>query len=535
MHALRNPSFLRPSSRPSSPAPVSPMTRTSSEPGSERTLWPHHKISLSSLSNFRKPAVCPPSPNSPPALLIQDGSYLEALGLKLSEAVSKALSQPATATGGADVLNGKRPIPEGRGRALGALIAAELKATHGNVHLQRAILRLLQRPLSVVLTNLSSNLLPLLSSPAFLTPPAPSVQNPNPNPTQNHALALAHFAGELLDSISGLDLDASHDLRGDGLKAVKEGLASLVGRVVNPLVAGVKNELIPIIQGLEQPNPAWSMNGKTPNGTKALHSHQHHSIAALHSIIPVYAKALARYTSPPCCQTNLAALLICLVWRGLVALAHRPSAPRQRSSSFSAPVITASSTLRKRLGGSRTPPTTPPDTPPASKFTIKLPPTRPPSPPTASIPTTAADTRSLYDLLGTLPKPAATNQVAHEAVDEAFEALAALTALLSAVNSGSVVREDLDLELLTTGLPVLIAIPVLIRWAGRDETNSISTMLVITETEYRDGCLAGFGRADECTGVVGQRVLEILRIDNTCDTKTQMIIKWLELKIAEMD
>ena len=53
---------------------------------------------------------------------MQDGSYLEALSLKLSEAVSKALAQPSGPAG--ELLGGRRPIPAGRGQALGLLIAS---------------------------------------------------------------------------------------------------------------------------------------------------------------------------------------------------------------------------------------------------------------------------------------------------------------------------------------------------------------------------------------------------------------------------
>lgn len=56
--------------------------------------------------------------------LVQDGSYLEVLGLKLSEAVSKALAQPAGPAAAHEQLGTRRPIPSGRGRALGAFITA---------------------------------------------------------------------------------------------------------------------------------------------------------------------------------------------------------------------------------------------------------------------------------------------------------------------------------------------------------------------------------------------------------------------------
>ena len=55
---------------------------------------------------------------------MQDGSYLEALSLKLSEAVSKALAQPSGPAPAGELLGGRRPIPAGRGQALGLLIAS---------------------------------------------------------------------------------------------------------------------------------------------------------------------------------------------------------------------------------------------------------------------------------------------------------------------------------------------------------------------------------------------------------------------------
>lgn len=55
---------------------------------------------------------------------MQDGSYLEILSLKLSEAVSKAFVQPSGPAATIELVGGKRPVPAGRGRALGALIAS---------------------------------------------------------------------------------------------------------------------------------------------------------------------------------------------------------------------------------------------------------------------------------------------------------------------------------------------------------------------------------------------------------------------------
>ena len=49
---------------------------------------------------------------------------MEVLNLKLSEAVSKALAQPPGPPLPNEFVNGRRPIPSGRGTSLGNLIAS---------------------------------------------------------------------------------------------------------------------------------------------------------------------------------------------------------------------------------------------------------------------------------------------------------------------------------------------------------------------------------------------------------------------------
>ena len=118
MNALR-PSIFRPTSRPSSPAPA--LTPQASE-GANAERAPR-SIARLSLSGFRR---LPPTRSmslSQAASTIQDGSYLQVLSLKLSEGVSKALAQPVGAATASECLNGRRPIPAGRGREFGYLIA----------------------------------------------------------------------------------------------------------------------------------------------------------------------------------------------------------------------------------------------------------------------------------------------------------------------------------------------------------------------------------------------------------------------------
>ncbi|PCH43395.1 hypothetical protein WOLCODRAFT_121877 [Wolfiporia cocos MD-104 SS10] len=439
--ALKSPSFFRPISRPSSPAPALPAVSSDAAMGTERSARPLSKLSLSS---FRRPSPSPaPTQGRSPPTVTQDGSYIEVLGLKLSEAVTKALTQPTGPGAPHELLNGRRPIPVGRGRALGALIASEVKASRENTHLHRALLRTLHRPLSVLYSNISTDLLPLLSSAAFRDPPAPTPQNPNFNATQLHALGLATLAGELLETFDGLGLGQETDMRGDGLKGIREGLVSVVKRVVDPLLNGMKSELLPLLDALETA-PA------VPSAPKATRSPvPHPSIMTLQGLIPVYARALARVATSTTAEVLLTSLLISLVWHGLVAVAHRPSplpsppgSPVLSSGSSSQSTGTAPSApkagnqKRHASMSSGTPPATPP------RFGLmKLPPSRPPTPPGlhASRGTTAAaDARALIGLLGLLPRPAADKEptrFAREAVDEALAALSTLTALLEAAQS----------------------------------------------------------------------------------------------------
>jgi hypothetical protein len=118
MHALKTPAFLRPSNQPSSPAPrpADPVAAF------ERASRPLNRLSLGSFK--RTSPVPSPTSSIIPMTLIQDGSYLEMLSLKLSEAVTKALAQPTGPATANEQLEGRRPIPVGRGRALSALIAS---------------------------------------------------------------------------------------------------------------------------------------------------------------------------------------------------------------------------------------------------------------------------------------------------------------------------------------------------------------------------------------------------------------------------
>jgi hypothetical protein len=112
MNVLKSPSIFRPTSRPTSPTTAD--TNSTADRTSRRM----------SIGSFRRPStsVSTFSPLAIPGPLVQDGSYLETLSLKLNEAVSRSLAHPTVPATASEQLGGKQPIPTGRGKALGALI-----------------------------------------------------------------------------------------------------------------------------------------------------------------------------------------------------------------------------------------------------------------------------------------------------------------------------------------------------------------------------------------------------------------------------
>ena len=396
-------------------------------------------------------------------------------------------------------------------------------------------MRSLQRPLSALLTNLSNNLLRLLSSPEFLNPPAPTIQAPDPNPTQAHALSFATLAGELLEVFDELGLGLDSDVRGDGLKSTREGLLSVTTRVIHPLVAGIKAELITLIEALE--SPASTLAPKTATSSKAIITH-HSSVITLQAVVPIYARALMRYFSTTPTQSHLASLEISVVWRALVALSHRT--PLQLTPP-SSPNLALAGVKKGRAVGN-----TPPTTPPSTRFTLKLPPSRPPSPPTLHpiMPPIVGDVRAVCDMLSSLPRPAADREatrLAREAVSDACGGLKALLRLMESVQTSTThSAEDLARQLgdLTADLPTLIALPIILNayvFTGeKGGHRSVPSILGLSEERYRRECLTGFGRAEECTAVVGQRVLDVLsgQPGLSSDPVADAVIRWLKTEVT---
>ena len=520
-YTLKNQPVLRSASCPSSPPP-SPDSPVVTERARPLTKVPFN-LRRSSLTLATSPC---PSP-------IQDKSYLEALGLRLNEAVSKALAHPSGSSLPSELLNGRRPIPAGRGRALGILIASyvgvcysllrllimvssELQVARDNKSLYRAVLRALHKPLSVLLSDLSALLLPLLSSTAFLRPSAPTLTTSIPNATQLHAIAISDFAGELLSSFNDMALGLDTDSRSDGLKPIRAGLVSLIARVLTPLITGIKDTMIPLVDALE--NPAKTTSQKV-----------HPSIVALQSLVPVYARALARYASTHPSHTLLASFLISIVWRALVALSHRP--------------MVAQSSLQVVLTekGQHVASPAVPSVAPTGLFKFKYGSSRPASPSTLSA--AAADAKALCKILSHFPRP--QTSVAKEAVDEAFVHLEALTSFLEVAEDpffgvGKAVGEIADdIHDLTDELPTLIALPVLVNMRCfaniiDPKVRTVSAFVNVPEDVYRREYLAGFGRAEQYGPVVAQRILDEIST-RPIVVHSECFVVWLKDRLGQID
>ena len=388
----------------------------------------------------------------------------------------------------------------------------------------------------MLLSNISAHLLPLLSSPQFLA--TTLTQQPSClNATQLHAVGLATLVGEILEAFDELGLGQEVDGRPDGLRVIREGLANLVMRVVNPLIASVQSELLPLIDGLEKPSPI-GRTGSGLNSKSAKTSTPHPSIVGLQAAVPLYAKALAKIAAVDAAQSSLGAMLITLVWHGLVALAHRPFTSGSPPGSPKLP----SATTKPKTRQSTTPPTSPPP-----RFTTILPHSRPSTPPNHPVGSSlSGDARALFDILGHIAKPSkdkAARLLASEAVDEAFDALGSLVSLLDLIHNNPRSRATLnfeaDLTAVTDDLPTLIGLPILLHayvaTGGSQEGGepcSVASILGMTEDGYRANCLVGFNRADECEEVVGKHVICVLR-HGSATLGAAMVANWLERQIRD--
>lgn len=449
------------------------------------------------------------------------------------------------------------------------------------------------------------------------------------NATQIHALALAHFASELLETFDALSLGWSSQRNqhaGDGLRPDKEALESVVSKVVGPFLAVIRREVGAAVAEAETDPTA---------------------IAHLNNVLTRVAPLLARVTfagdvgQSLYMQSMLATLEIGTIWSCLAALANRPI-PRTAAAceelpldalggevrrSVSAGELRNSESEKEKSGDSLRPPqadyvsqlpsyVTPPDTPQVSPFKVltdvdvkekerrlsvssaggktsarlltppatkklslvKLPSLKPltsaraPSPPqghavikassesklsastTSSSPPSssssppsprsrsgtdaasviapldcllvalrgiARDTHIVCAAIKRLPLPL-EGGLARDAVDEATKEMTGFLAFMEYLigvdtNAQPTLQGRLrDVEHLmrkTRQTPMLLAMPILLRVALASSPfstapDTVSGWIALSEGEYRQTCLTGFRKADECAPIVGKAFLK---------------------------
>jgi len=396
-------------------------------------------------------------------------SYCTLLGMKLNEAVAKAL------IGGAEgpVWDRRRPVPAGKGKALGLLISGEF--TNGpngsDTFTQRAILRSVQRPLSVLLTNIQGLMTPLLASPQFLPASPPPVTLPA---AQVHALALAVFAGELSDALL-----VPHAPRfvNDGLAPYRAQLSALETRAGLPIVTALKGVLTSLGADL----------ASATTGAK-----EHASVAALNQSVVGTSKLLHKLLGPEPTdkrQIWVAELFAYVTWQGMVGLVYRPrpalraASPERRASPPPGPLP-----LLADRG----------DAP--SRFGIKQLVSRPVTPAVPVRPATPSalsrDAQAFHSVVTALASacPPFTNALASDLLSEALLGLAQLRTLFSLASPPSVEVVIPELDLLPSALVLTYLLP----------EGKLASLLGMDAVTFRNHCLIDENHAEQCEGTVEQ-------------------------------
>jgi hypothetical protein len=196
-----------------------------------------------------------------------------------------------------------------------------LDASQGNVNLRHAILRLLPRSFSVLISNISSQLSQLLSQPSYI----PINPHTPLQPVTLHALALAQFCAEILETFTRYKIcNATSDLA-----IIKSNLDAIVTRVTTPLFGQLQTDMNAMLEPVGHASNVTSSPAKEAAlKDKALKPHS--AIVTLNQNLPVVGKALRRYTFDTCAvtQTSLATFHINTLWQAMVQLSHRaPSVP----------------------------------------------------------------------------------------------------------------------------------------------------------------------------------------------------------------
>ena len=538
MNALRTLPILNRPSRPASPAPPSTSTatataqvpthtpsalglgvhHTASEPGKPRARSLSRHVTdravsgapQAAASNKPSPptsrAATPrlgptPAPGNPDPSATPASGYMDVLGLRLNEAVNKACA-------GVD-FKVKKPFKKGCGWTLGENVVKELPVPPTDAYLLRAVLRTAVRSISIYITRLEALLLPALTDPSFanaLNLTAPASSHPL-NPAQYFALSVAHTAWETCEVLEQtLETGSWPRFVGEALRPVMDKLDLVVGKVVQPLLLGLRKDLVASLSRTEGVSPTGGKpvalaHTPVPTNGPAVPVTKEHSNAPLSRLtkepstgghsraaqlpVPVCLQHFAARVdgarkaldliAKPCADDGegwVTGVIVAVVWKGMCAIAEKDIGANNGRPPSPGSVSRALNGLKLEKEG-QTVPATPALGGVTAKLTTILPSrsaSRPPSP-TRGVrwdPMTHAllsleglVKRLVNGLVEPAPAPApvadeppAPEHIAREAVFEALEALHSFFTVSAAIHgrdgasrvlaSSRRIRDDVD-------------------------------------------------------------------------------------------
>lgn len=201
----------------------------------------------------------------------------------------------------------------------------ELPPPQSDAYLLRAVIRTAVRSLTIYTSRLEYFLLPAVTQPDFLQPvnltPTPA-SAPMLNPIQTFALSICHAAWETCEVLEvALETTAYPRFVTEALRPVMNGLDSVVARVVMPMMASIKKQLLLSLVE-DRPSPTASQKA-LPGGAATLP-------AKAINHIPTSLRAFASKVDPArrafeliCKQckedgeTWVASVVVAVVWKGL--------------------------------------------------------------------------------------------------------------------------------------------------------------------------------------------------------------------------
>ncbi|KAK8850702.1 hypothetical protein IAR55_004622 [Kwoniella newhampshirensis] len=177
--------------------------------------------------------------------------YMDVIGLRLNEIVNKACA-------GVDY-KAKKGFKKGNGWSVGESVVKELPVPTSDAYLLRAVLRTAVRALSIYTTRLESLLLPSLTDPAFATPlNLTTTANGHPlNPSQHFGITVAHAAWETCEVLEQcLETGQWPRFVQETLRPVMDKLDLVVSKVVQPILLGLKRDLVASLTRTEGTSPS---------------------------------------------------------------------------------------------------------------------------------------------------------------------------------------------------------------------------------------------------------------------------------------